>query len=84
MNYQQDNPNQMYRLRDQKNGLWQIHSKVYGAFEGPANQIFPQAQKMGVHPYDLKLAINQLVTLNHDYADFGVQGRLIYTAKGKK
>ncbi len=73
----------MFRLRDLKNGLFQIHSRYNGAFEGSPDHIFRKAQHLGVRSPDLKLAVNELHKLRHDYADFGYTGRLIHTRKNR-
>lgn len=72
-----------YRLRDLKNGLFQIHSTHYGAYEGTPGVIFNQAKRMGIHEEDLKVAVNELHNNHHDYAEFGMFGRFLFTAKDK-
>ena len=74
-----DVPGEM-RLRDLKNGLYQIHSK-HGAFEGRLNLIYWKAVKWGINPVDLAFAVKLMKTENHDYANFGVFGGLLYSAK---
>lgn len=71
----------MFRLRDLKNGLFQIHKKNGQAFEGTPRSIFSVAIKMGIEEKELAYAVNQLQASNHDYADFGVNGRFLFTKK---
>lgn len=72
----------MYRLRDLKNGLFQIHSQRHRqAFEGTPRSIFATAVKMGVDQRELVTAVNELQKSGHDYADFGIQGRFLFTRK---
>lgn len=71
----------MYRLRDLKNGLYQIHKEDAGAYEGTPISIFTQAVKWGVVQKELIVAVNKLQNENHDYADFNHYGRLRWTKK---
>ena len=74
----------MYRLRDLKNGLFQIHSKRHNpAYEGTPRSVFATASKMGVPEQELATAVNQLQYTGHDYADFDDNGRFMYTKPGK-
>lgn len=72
----------MYRLRDLKNGLFQIHGPK-AAFEGTPRSIFTQAVKMGVSINALTLAVNVMSRENHDYADFSNQGTFLHTKKNR-
>ena len=74
----------MYRLRDLKDGMYQIHSKKQGAMEGPLQPIFRQAIEWGVVPKDLIYAIRHLKSSGDDYADFGIFGSFIFSMKDKK
>ena len=73
----------VYRLRDLKNGLFQIHVSDGPAYEGAQDVIIAAAINMGLDYDDLKFAVFELETTNHDYAEFGIFGRFIYTAKDK-
>jgi hypothetical protein len=68
----------MFRLRDLKNGFYQIHKKNGQAFEGTPTPILQAAIKMGVSQNDLIAATLQLQKDNKDYADFNEYGRLRY------
>lgn len=71
----------MFRLRDLKNGLYQIHKDNGQAFEGTPLSVFEQAIKMGVVQSELLMAAESLKRHNHDYADFNSYGRLRWTRK---
>lgn len=71
----------MYRLRDLKNGFYQIHCKNGKAFEGTPKSLFDKALEMGVYQQDLLIAVQTMMKLSHDFADFNEQGRLKYTRK---
>lgn len=72
----------MFRLRDLKNGLYQIHSSSHTkAYEGTPMSVFAQAVKMGVQQRELIAAVNNLTKLGHDYADFNDYGRLVKTQR---
>lgn len=71
------------RLKDLKNGKFQIHSKLHGAFEGDLNPIYWKAVKWGVSEKDLSYAIKELAKTGDDYAEFGTLGGFIYTARNK-
>ena len=72
-----------YRLRKLPNGLFQIHVSGGPAFEGPKLKIFRKAIEFGVYRYDLRLAVKEMEKLDHDYADFGIWGRFLYTGRSK-
>ncbi len=74
----------MFRLRDLKNGLYQIHKQNGQAFEGTPLSIFTQAVKMGVVQKELLVAVEQLKMNSHDYADFNDYGRLKWTKRNGK
>lgn len=71
----------MFRLRDLKNGMYQIHKENGGAFEGTPLSIFQQAVKWGVVQKELIIAVNELKEKQHDYADFNDYGRLKWTKR---
>lgn len=73
----------MFRLRDLKNGLYQIHKENGEAYEGTPFSIFVQAVKMGIVQKDLSVAVVMLKEKGHNYADFNMYGRLKHT-KGDK
>lgn len=74
----------MFRLRDLKNGLYQIHKKGGPAYEGTPRTLFETAIKLGVQEQSLVLAVNHLQELNRDYADFSPNGALLYTRTNKR
>jgi hypothetical protein len=75
----------MFRLRDLKNGKYQIHSTTHHqAFEGTPKSIFATALKMGVKKTALFIAFNELHSRDHDYADFGTNGFLLRTGKDRR
>lgn len=71
----------MFRLRDLKNGLYQIHKTKGPAFEGTPRSLFHQAMKMGIPERQLTRAVTDLQNYNDDYADFDDSGVLKYTKK---
>lgn len=72
----------MFRLRDMKNGLYQIHKEnEKHAYEGTPQSVFMQAVKWGVVQRELVAAVNELSNKGHDYADFNDYGRLKWTKK---
>lgn len=71
----------MFRIRDLKNGLYQVHKKNGPAFEGTPMSVFTQAVKMGIVEKELIAAVLMLQKNEHDYADFNEQGRLKFTKK---
>lgn len=73
----------MFRLRDLKNGLYQIHKTNGGAFEGTPLSIFTQAVKMGIVQKELLIAVDFLKRNKHDYADFNDYGRFIRSMANK-
>lgn len=72
----------MFRLRDLKNGMYQIHSKKSGiGYEGTPITIFKTALKLGVSSQDLTKAVNHLYVNGEHYADFDASGLLLATVK---
>lgn len=71
----------MFRLRDLKNGQYQIHKSNGPAYEGTPLLIFTQAVKMGVNQKELIQAVHILTKSDHDYADFNDFGRLTKTKR---
>lgn len=67
----------MFRLRDLKNGLYQIHKKNGEAFEGTPKTIFETAIKMGIQPVELTFSVNAMYRDHAHYADFDSSGRLV-------
>lgn len=82
-NDQNDVPGQV-RLKDLKNGLYQIHSSKHGAFEGALNPIFWEAVSWGVETKELNYAVKHLAESGDDYADFGVFGSFMFSGRNKK
>lgn len=76
--------NGMYRLRDLKNGMYQIHVLDGQAFEGPVRPIFLKCVALGLKPAEVEEAILDMTRLNHDYAEFGVFKTYIFSAKDDK
>lgn len=73
----------MFRIRDLKNGLYQVHKKNGPAFEGTPNLLFKKAVEMGIQEKELVFAVLRLSNEGHDYADFDGTGRLKYLKRGK-
>lgn len=69
----------MYRLRDLKNGKFQIHVKDGEAYEGTLNMILRQCLKIGLDLNEVETAILELEFMGHDYAEFGVFGTFMYS-----
>lgn len=74
----------MYRLRDLKNGLFQIHKKSGEAWEGTPKILFNKAMNLGVPEGELTKAVHRLTATGDDYADFESDGRFKFTSKGKR
>lgn len=74
----------MFRLRDLKNGLYQIHKEKGPAYEGTPMSIFTQAVRMGIVQKELIAAVHMLTKNQDDYADFNDYGRLKFTRKNNK
>jgi hypothetical protein len=73
----------MFRLRDLKNGLFQIHKSNGPAFEGTPRSLFAQAVKMGIPERELSKAVNALHTYHDHYADFDDYGNFKYSKRNK-
>lgn len=69
----------MYRLRDLKNGQYQIHKNSGPAFEGDLASIFKKAVVMGIQPDEFEEAVIELEAKQHDYAEFGIFGCFLYS-----
>jgi hypothetical protein len=68
----------MYRVKNLKNGLYQLHSKKYGAFEGTRENIIGKCLQMDLDAKDIAYVFRQFDENNKDMADFGVLGGLLY------
>lgn len=66
----------MFRLRDLKNGLYQIHKTNGPAWEGIPQKVFEEAVKMGIQFPELQWAVRRLSMEHCDYADFNKDGKL--------
>jgi len=73
-----------YRLRDLKNGHFQIHKSNGPAFEGPKHLIAFKAQEMGIEDGELYIAFDELNKTGDDYAEFGIFGKFMFTQKDSK
>lgn len=76
--------NGMYRLRDLKNGKYQIHAMDGAAYEGDVRPIFKKCIELGLNPAEVEEAILDMKRQNHDYAEFGVFKTYIFSAKNDK
>lgn len=76
--------NGMYRLRDLKNGKYQIHVNNGPAFEGTMKVIVKKCVELKLHLDEVEEAIVDLSRLGHDYAEFGVFGHYMYTLRDEK
>jgi hypothetical protein len=64
-----------FRFRILKNGLYQVHTKVKGAYEGGAASVVNKAIELGIRKKDLQHALTRLLdNPDHDYADFEARG----------
>lgn len=69
----------MYRLRDLKNGKYQIHVSKGPAFEGDRKSILKKCLAIGIRVSCFRAAVKELRKLDHDYAEFGVFKSFMYT-----
>lgn len=70
----------MYRLRDLKNGQYQIHVQNGPAFEGTWLAISTIGEDCGVDPSEMEVAKQALADSGHDFASFGINGTFMYTS----
>lgn len=68
-----------YRMKDLKNGNYQIHSEHHGAFEGTLGPIFKKAVEIGVETSSVEKAVREMSRLNHKVAEFGISGIFMFT-----
>lgn len=73
----------MFRIRDLKNGFYQVHKKNGPAFEGTPNILFKKAVELGIQEKELVYAVLRLGNENNDYADFDNDGRLKTISRGR-
>lgn len=74
----------VYRLRSLGNNKYQVHKNSGPAFEGTRKLILRAAVEMGINAADFRYAIKEMRKYGHDYADFGVYGRFLYTQSDRK
>lgn len=74
----------MYRLRDLKNGLWQIHVSNGPAYEGTFSKIYRECVRLGLPHKEIEDAVVELRNNEDDYAEFGVFGTFMFTMRDKK
>lgn len=75
----------MYRLRDLKNGKYQIHVKNGEAFEGTTAAILEKCvMDLGFDVNEVEDAMIDLHVGNFDYAEFGVFKRYMYCLNDEK
>lgn len=75
----------MYRLRNLKIGLFQIHSSSHrNAYEGTPETLFKQVMRMGIPEKELIYAVNRLYETGDDYANFSRYGDFLGTCKDSK
>lgn len=75
----------MYRIKyllDKK--IYQIHSSKQGAFEGNLTDITYKALEMGLSNQELTLAFNTMSKEKHIVAEFGINGRFMYSHMAQK
>ena len=70
----------MFRIK-YKNKKYQIHSSNFGAFEGNLVQITEKAIEMGIEQEELVFAYNAMRNNKDDVANFGVNGRFLFSKK---
>lgn len=73
-----------FRLKILPNGMYQIHQHAGPAFEGPKLKIFRKAVELGIYRPDLRVADSCMRQLGHDFAEFGIGGKFIFTGKTSK
>lgn len=78
MNYEFKENNGPFRLKDLKNGMFQIHSKKFGAYEGTLRPILDTAMRWGINCNELKYALEDLIK-GYDYSEFGIFGGYLYS-----
>lgn len=72
----------MYKLKDLRNGLFQIHStRHHNAYEGTPVSVFRMAVKMGLPEGELVHAVNTIQRLGHDYAEFNRVGQFVNSGR---
>jgi hypothetical protein len=74
----------MYRLRDLKNGRYQIHVNNGPAYEGSLTSIVRECTRLGLKFDQVEVAVLELNRLDDDYAEFGVFGHFMYTVRDAK
>lgn len=71
-----------FRIRDLKNGLYQVHTRKGGqAYEGTPRSLFAKAIELGIKEEHLAKAVVIMSEKNHDYADFSPTGYMMATKK---
>lgn len=79
--YGKDSRARGYRLRDLKNGAYQIHCGDGTAFEGPELAITKACVELGIQESEVQYAKTEMRKFNHDWANFGVNGTFLYTGR---
>lgn len=74
----------MYRLRDLKNGKFQIHVNNGPAYEGTLKQILRECKRFRMNLDEVEIAIMELHRLDDDYAEFGIFGSFMFTMRDEK
>lgn len=74
----------MYRIRDLKNGKFQIHSFDGKAFEGNLKAILKKCDDFRLTYSEVEDALVDLRIKNHDIAEFGINGTYMFTYKDEK
>lgn len=69
------------RIRDLKNGKYQIHFYSGEAFEGSLQQITRLALRKALEFKSFENAIVEMEQTGNTYAEFGIFGTLLYTAQ---
>lgn len=74
----------MFRIRDLKNGQYQVHVNEGPAFEGTLKPIMKKCLELGMRLEEVEMAIVELGANGDDIAEFGVRGYFMYTLKDEK
>lgn len=64
--------------------MYQLHVENGPAYEGTELAITLMAEETGLDPRDIEYAKDEMRKLGHDYANFGVYGRFLFTGSDSK
>lgn len=73
-----------FRLRRVDTNTFQLHVQYGPSFEGTRVAIFLKAVEFGIEPAEFDLAVAEMERKNHQYAEFGIFGRFLFSAVDPK